>query len=356
MGVVVYRASGPRAVSRSGGYEELRRQVRVTLLALSEQAKTGVASYHSGSDSPANLLIKWRKGTFMADEDATTEETGDATSTAAVKPRSKHGVPRVGLEVIDQQAQKIWVAARRSEVAPEVVARALSGREDTKASGGGWRARLTPLKLFKVVAVSKEGKIRLTELGVALANTADVEGRAAALKTAALNIAAYETILRRYDGGELPALTPIKSEFEFGWEMSAADASTVAELFVAGAKYAGLVGDDGVVRLDGAHPATEADEAEAEDEGGTADTVDDDSVIEQHEAEFAPPTREQTPDLPRFTPAPAPAPAQSITPAAPTGAPPVALNVKLDMSGWDADDVLRVLAALGYEGTASAES
>lgn len=293
----------------------------------------------------------------MADEDATTEEATDETSGTAAKPRSKHGVPRVGLAVIDQQAQKIWVAARRSEVAPEVVARALSGRDDAKASGGGWRARLTPLKLFKVVTVSKEGKIRLTELGVSLANTADVEGRTKALKTAALNIPAYETILRRYDGGELPELTPIKSEFEFSWEMSTVDASTVAALFVEGAKYAGLVGEDGIVRLDDAPSVDasqdEADVMEKEGETDSGEATSDDEVIEQHEAEFAPPG-EDVPDPPKVTP-PVTQP-QSPSPGAPAGAPPVALNVKLDMSGWAADDVLRVLAALGYEGATNAES
>lgn len=292
----------------------------------------------------------------MADEDATTDENGDTGNGATGKPRSKHGVPRVGLQVIDQQAQKIWVAARRSEVPPEVVARALSGREDTKASGGGWRARLTPLKLFKVVEVSKEGKIRLSELGIALANTADEEGRAKALKTAALNIVAYDTILRRYDGGELPALTPIKSEFEFGWDMSAADAATVAELFVEGAKYAGLIGEDGFVRLDGANPSPDPEGEAAE---GASDDVEasvsaDDEVAKPHHAESTPQVQEQTFDAPRATPPLVPA--ESLRPAPSADAPPVILNVKIDMSAWNAEDVLQVLAALGYKDMPSAES
>lgn len=282
----------------------------------------------------------------MVDEDAT-DDGAESGSTTDAKPRSKQGVPRLGLQTVDDFAQKIWTAARRAEVAPEVVARALSGKADTKASGGGWRARLTPLKLFRVVESVKGGKLKLTDLGVALANTADEEGRAAALKTAALNIPAYATILNRYDGGELPALTPIKSEFEFGWEMSAEDASTVAELFVEGVKYAGLVGDDGVVRLDGAHP----DPAPATDD---ADLDEDEPIAAADEEPAGGSGVEDVPPANRdvLTPPPIDVKHHQALPLEPAATgPAIGLNVKLDMSDWKVDDVLRVLAALGYEDT-----
>jgi hypothetical protein len=42
----------------------------------------------------------------------------------------------------------------------------------------------------------------------------------------------------------------------------------------------------------------------------------------------------------------------SGTPPVPSlGSAPVAINVKLDMSAWAVEDALRVLAALGYEGS-----
>lgn len=293
----------------------------------------------------------------MANEEAATEESTGPGSTTATKPRSKHGVPRVGLQTVDEYAQKIWTAARRTEVAPEVVARALSGKSDTKASGGRWRTRLTPLKLFGIVESAQGGKLKLTEIGVALANVADQEGRARALKAAALNIPAYETVLKRYDGGELPELTPIKSEFEFGWDMSAADASTVAELFVEGAKYAGLIGDDDVVRLDGAHPDripySEDAEDEADEESDEPGAPENRGAIPTSQA--APPIAEVdlTPRPPideQQTPPPPPAPT-----ATPSGAAGVDLRVKLDMSAWAVDDVLRVLAALGFEDPSGSE-
>lgn len=285
----------------------------------------------------------------MAEEEAANEGNTAWGSTTATKPRSKNGVPRTGLQTVDEFAQKIWTAARRSEVAPEVVARALSGKSDTKASGGGWRARLTPLRLFRVVESGKDGKLKLTELGVALANVADHEGRAQALKTAALNIPAYETILTRYDGGELPALTPIKSEFEFGWDMSATDATAAAELFIEGAKYAGLVGEDGVVRLNGAHPdpapAAEDPELELADDEEVEDADEQDSGSSGADEEPLPDREASIPPPADVKQGQAPHPPEP----APASAPPVGLNVKLDMSAWAVVDVLRVLAVLGFE-------
>lgn len=271
------------------------------------------------------------------------EETADAK----VKLRSKNGVPKVGLAAIDDQAQKIWASARKSEVAAVLIARALTGRSDSKASGGTWNTKIGALRLFKVVENGANGTLRLSTLGVTLSNTTDEAGHARALKEAMLGVPAYSSILSRYDGGALPEVSVIASEYEYSYELSKKDSLAAAKLFVESATYASFVDEQGVVNL-----------------GGLVAPPDDDDT---EESIVTPPE-----EIPAFQPdspalaTPAAAPAHSNTPpAAPAaiqtpiiapmkepaaGSGAVGVTVKLDMTTWAVEDVLRVLGALGYEG------
>ncbi|UYK40060.1 hypothetical protein [Microbacterium terricola] len=283
----------------------------------------------------------------MADNDATETAAGVGTI-GSNKVRSKNGVARVGLKTIDEQAKKIWNVARTSEVAEVQIARALAGKADAKASGGGWRARIAMLRLYGIVDKTREGFFKMTDLGIALANTGDEAGHQQALRTAVVRIPANSLILKRYDGGELPGLDTLATEFEFGYSLSNADAKSAAQVFLASGKYAGLVSDGGHVSLDGTPSdlRDELEEEQGEDEDLSDSGIDGDTDAEQ---ETPPPADTRGPR--RDNPPPPPPPA---LPALTTS--PVSLSVKLDMSGWAVDDVLRVLGALGYESTERAGS
>jgi len=265
----------------------------------------------------------------------------DQADDAAAKLRSKNGVPKANLATIDGQAQKIWAGVRRGEVAPVLVARALTGKDDSLASGGTWATRIGALRLFNVVEKGQGNTLKLTDLGIALSNTTDAEGHARALKSAVLGVPAYANVLARYDGGSLPEVSIIASDYEYSYELSKADAAIAAKLFVESAKYAGLADEKGAVNLGGlVAPQTNSDVA----------------------PEALPPLV-ATPAAPvQVTPTPQASPQSPVASAAPqttpvmvaTG-PTVGLNLKLDMSAWAVDDVLRVLAALGLEAPSGPE-
>lgn len=281
----------------------------------------------------------------MTDAQTTSpEETTDATS----KLRSKNGVPKLGLATIDDQALKIWNAGRKGDIAPVIVARALTGKSDSKASGGTWATRIGALRLFRVVENGPKGTLKLTPLGIALSNTTDEAGHARALKEAVLGVPAYASLLSRFDGGPLPETSIIASEYEYGYELSKGDALAAAKLFVESATYAGLVDGQGAVSLDGLVAVPEDDAEEP------------DSPSPQQTPVYQPESLESPASAvaPKLAPTPSATPAAVIqtpvlaqTREAAVGSGTVGVTVKLDMSAWPVDDVLRVLAALGYEDT-----
>lgn len=281
----------------------------------------------------------------MTDDDAT-EETAGAATTGANLVRSKKGVARIGLASIDGQAQRIWNVARRTEVAEVAIARAVTGKPDASASGGRWTQRIATLRLYGIVTKTREGHFKLTELGIALANVGDEPGHLAALGAAVMGVPANALLLNRYDGGELPSLDTLATEFEFGYSMSNADAKAAAQVLVDSAKYAQLVDDSGHVNLGGAAALVVDDPDEDEDDGARGDLdgdaadseAADDVATEANLSDHEPRVTARKP--PKLPPAP---------PVLTSGSSPAALTVKLDMSGWAIDDVLRVLAALGYE-------
>lgn len=283
---------------------------------------------------------------------AATEATAGAGTVGANKVRSKNGVARTDLKTIDDQAGKIWTVARKTEVAEVQIARGLSGKADALASGGGWRARIAALRLYGVVTKTREGYFKMTDLGIALANVGDEVGHLEALRTAVMSIPANASILRRYEGGELPSLDTLATEFEFTYSMSSGDANSAAKVFIASAKYSGLVDDSDFVHRGNAASDTDADDGpledlyedmEASDEQDSATGGADEPRAAESEP-FDPSTTYVKQDQ-------APRPPE----ASPVGASPVGLNVKLDMSAWAVDDVLRVLAVLGFEAPSGSE-
>lgn len=273
----------------------------------------------------------------------------EGTADAKVKLRSKNGVPKVGLAAIDDQAQKIWASARKSEVAPVLIARALTGRSDSKASGGTWNTKIGALRLFQVVENGANGTLRLSTLGVTLSNTADEAGHARALKEAVLGVPAYSSILTRYDGGPLPEASVIASEYEYSYELSKKDALAAAKLFIESATYASFIDDQEVVNLGGlvAPPDDDAEEPAA--------ASPQEAPVYRSESPAPAPAAAPEPisNLPAAHPAVIQTPIIAPTREAVAGSGAIGVTVKLDMSAWPVDDVLRVLAALGHEGSPS---
>lgn len=269
------------------------------------------------------------------------EVNEEGSSEANKKLRSRNGVPRVGLQTIEVSVKAIWQVARRGEAAPVTVARAITGKDDAKASGGAWQKRVAALRAFNVI---ERGPVfKLSPIGIAIANAADVEGHAKGLREAVLSIPAYQKFLERADGGDLPPITLLASDIEFEYELSNADAVSAANAFVQSARYAGLVDDAGHVSLSGVSVPLDPSEVEGE----LGDEPDLEGVTE-----LAGPVVDDAgaaPFVPEVQP-PARSPIVGIS--APVGqvasGPPAIVKVRIDMTEWDANDVVKVLKVLGY--------
>lgn len=273
----------------------------------------------------------------------------EGATEAAKKLRSRNGVPRVALDTIEASVNAIWQVARRGEAAPVTVARAITGKQDAKASGGAWQKRVAALRAFNVI--ERGSAFKLSPIGIAIANSADVEGHARGLREAVLSIPAYQKFLERADGGELPATPLLASDIEFEYELSNADAVTAANAFVQSARYAGLVDAEGRVSLGGVSIPTGVPASEGES--------DEDSEIEgsvEPAPQAAPAAGPAPSDLetqPPAQPVTVNLPAQGVGTAAGS---PVTVKVRIDMTEWAANDAVKVLNALGYgEDTSESE-
>ncbi len=255
--------------------------------------------------------------------------------------RSRNGVPRISLESIEASVKAIWVAARRTEAAPVTIARAITGKSDAKASGGAWNKRIAALRGYNVI---ERSSYKLTEIGLAIANTADLEMRARGLRDAVLSVPAYRKFLERANGEELPALALLASEIEFEYELSNTDALSAARVFVESVTYAGLVDESGKVSLAGMVVTP------LPDEGGREESEAPMLEPAVGEANVSP-----TPGA-RIAPAPSATPevvtreaTPHVTLAVPAGvSAPVSIKVRIDMTEWAADDAVKVLKVLGY--------
>ncbi len=272
--------------------------------------------------------------------------------TTAAKPRSKGGVPRANLETAESYAKAVWDTAKRGEAFPIVVARAITGKDDAKAEGGAWREKPAAMRVFNLLAKLSNGNLKLSPIGLALQDGSNPEGQRLARRQAVLGVAAYLRILTDHKGNPLPAEKTVADIFEFTYEVPPASAKEAAAVFAESVKYAGLLDAHGNIAID-----TSEVPDELEPEAST--------TTRAPRAPKAPKPEQQAPAQPGDAPA-AEVPATPNTPPAPTTitppppanpAPnaPVGVNVTIDMSKWEAKDVLSVLNVLGYGDKPSGE-
>ena len=268
---------------------------------------------------------------------AMTENSVAQESPTSSKPRSKGGVPRTTLATTETYARAIWTTAHRGEALPAAVARAISGKADSKAVGGAWRAKPAALRVFGLVARLNSENLKLSEIGLALVDESNPAGQAHARRQAVLGVSSYQRILADHNGHPLPSEDTIATTFEYQYEVPVAAAKEVAKVFVESVKYAGLLGSDGSIKID----ETEVPEI-PEPEKSTLPKPPKPTVAPKagtlHTSKVAP-ARQDSPPLTNFV-APRPPGSDASTP--------VDVTVNIDMSKWEAKDVLSVLKVLGY--------
>jgi len=279
-----------------------------------------------------------------------TDTPTPAPASAAGK-RSKGGIPRASLETAETYAKAVWDTAKRGEQIPVVVARAITGKADAKAEGGAWREKPAAMRVYNLLAKLNNGNLKLSPIGLALQDGSNPDGQKHARRQAVLGVGAYLKILTDHNGSPLPAEQTVADIFESTYEVPPASAKEAAAIFAESVKYAGLLDSDGNISID----ASEAPE-ELEPETSTipraprkAKTPKDSAGATA--AESAPESTTLA-EVPRVIPPVTPPPVATFdapSPATPApAATPVGVNVTIDMSKWNADDVLSVLKVLGY--------
>lgn len=222
---------------------------------------------------------------------------------------------------------------------PVAVARAISGKPDAKAEGGAWRTKAASLRVFNLVARLNNENLKLSGVGLALVDESNPDSQKQARRQAVLSVPSYLKILTDHNGNPLPTESTVATTFEYQYELSTAASKEAAGVFAASVTYAGLIDADGNIQID-------ATEVPAQLEPETSSTPKAAKTAKSGGVATAVPA----------TPAPAdpaagsPTTFHSLPSAARSGSvQPVGVSVTIDMSKWEANDVLRVLDALGYE-------
>ncbi|MGD9702498.1 MAG: hypothetical protein AB7Q42_09685 [Acidimicrobiia bacterium] len=252
----------------------------------------------------------------------------DGTAKSESAAASRRGVPRGSLADAEKIAAGLWKAARLGSVAPEALAKELSG-EEAKASGGAWRNKMALVNVFGLV--QKDGnKLKLSRVGQGIVREDDHAKRAESRRSAVLGVNPYKEILSRSAGHELPSTAGIASTFEYEYGLPKADAKKAAESFVASVKLASFVTDANLVTM------AEVTESAAEDlSGRNGDAIDE-------------PATGSEPIVNPLVPGPSVTdPVVQAHRTVKRIGPSVSVTVSVDLSAFAANDVIRILAVLG---------
>lgn len=276
------------------------------------------------------------------------DQDGQAGASGKVPvARAKRGVPRMTLETAEEFAKAVWAVARSGMTSEGVVAKHIGG-EGAKASGGAWRRKVASVKYFGLIDTLPDSQLKLSDLGLRVVRESEPETVKEARKAAVLQVEPYKKILQTADGHELPASAGISGTFHYDYEMSQSDADKAATAFEESVRRAGLLDEQGVVRVSavpgGAINSDEEDTPPPDDPkskgkgAGYPEFEPKDEILDT-KLEDEPRSRDRDKgsdhaSWPKFD-----------VPI--TSASGVSLRMKIDMSDWNADDVVKVLRAIG---------
>jgi hypothetical protein len=312
------------------------------------------AEGNGGELSAAIGTVTASRGKESQMTDEQDEKNADGRAGRAV---AKRGVPRISLEVAEGYAKHLWTVARSGATTEAVLAKQIGG-EKAKASGGTWRTKVASLNYWGLIESLPNAQVKLSDIGLRVVRESEPAVVADARRDAVLQVKAYETILKSADGHELPATPGIAGTFHYDFEMNETDAQRAADAFVSSVRRAGITAADGVVRLSDADrgdpdpaPPDEVDGNDDQEPDAPTETEAESAAEAESKSDVRASTKVEKREAPaeRIPPAD-PLVVSRVNPPTSAAAPAVALRVKIDMTEWDADDVVKVLSALGLAG------
>lgn len=246
-------------------------------------------------------------------------------------PASKRGVPRGSLAEAEKQARALWNAARKGTVSISAFAQA----QGVRTSGGAWKAKMALLRIFHLAIVDSNEKIALSDLGLAIINDTDESAQLLARKQAVLSVQSYAEILEPNDGTPLPEKNAISGRFQFEYSLSKEEANKAADNFFQSVESANLL-PSGIVTLGTIGVVNDFDETVSEADEAQFDRAVEHAALEDLSESAAPilPTRKAVQES---------EPSHELHKGITT----VELRVTLDLSKFEADDIIRIINALG---------
>lgn len=251
-----------------------------------------------------------------------TDETQTLGGTSANKG-VKRGLPTMGLPAAEEAAVKLWSIARLGMTSPEAFARQFGAK--AKASGSTWDTRMALLRGFNLIVT--EGKqVGLSELGQQIVNSSNLPEQLAARRAALMHLRAYRELIESFDGTVLPEIATLATRLQFEYGKTEEFAKRAAQAFVESLDHAEMKDSQGVVHATGEPSGANPKSAQATADEEEAEAVEIDAAFEEERID------------------------EELRGEVPNGAGGlvnVSLAVSLDLSAFAADDVVKILRALG---------
>ena len=261
-------------------------------------------------------------------------ETEDTSQTASISgSQAKRGIPRQSLKEVAEWAKKLWADAKFGTTPHDAFAKSLGHQA---AEGGAWRAKMAAIRAYGLVRETRGNptEIGLSDVGKNLVREDDKTVQKQARRDAFMGVGAFREILQDSAGAHLPGEAALASKFEFKWGLNRSDAEEAARNLVESARFAGLVEEDSGGLL--------VQQIAVDSDGGDTETESLDQSLDGEKASGG----EEGASAPKD-------PGESGGGSGSGGSlvgglrGTVNLSVSLDLSQFDAEDVLRILAALG---------
>lgn len=239
-------------------------------------------------------------------------------------------IPRAGLESAEELARKLWDLSRGSAVEKGAFGKHIGNKE----TSGPFATKLALLRYFSLVE-DVDGKIQLSTIGRDIVRDDAPAKREAARQQAFRGVPNYQSLLDRFVDHGLPTVDSLATTLHYEFSLKEDAANKAASAFIESAKLADLADEAGAVNVGEPSPAEQPEETEQPEEIG--------GVNGQRE-ESAPQTATSS----------AP-PVHPLEQRVVSSAAHVSVSVSLDLSAFDVDEVLRILAAIGAVPNATAE-
>lgn len=298
------------------------------------------------------------------DEDDTEEDPsgedadGSANAKKAPKKRSIRNIPRENLEASIGHITKMYTTFGK-ELSVEAFAD-LIGHEST--TSGPFKRKLGAVRAWGLVQEGAD-PLRLSDIGLAVVRDDQPDVQADGRRRAFLASPPFAGLLETFDGRELPTVEGLATRCKHAFRLRPPNDSQVANIFISSARFAGLVGQDGVVRFGPSSSAVEegAGDEEPREEPPGEYQVDEDVPAATGDAE---PDEDGlgTEASDRQTEAAAATPSRSLEGASsrPVVGPPsptagggpssedAAVEIRVRLTGYSGREVVEILRTIGY--------